>query len=59
MKNITYNNLHFTFVTIARGKTRFGVESYAHQILTIRENTTCNECKNEAEREYNVNHTIK
>jgi len=23
MNNITYTNLHFTFVTIARGKTRF------------------------------------
>jgi len=25
MRNITYNNLHFTLVTITRGKTRFVV----------------------------------
>jgi len=35
------------------------VECYTHQILTIRENTTCNEGTNENERGYNVNFTSK
>jgi hypothetical protein len=58
-KSYTQNKLHFTDITIARGKKlRFGVETYTHQILTIRENTTSNDCINEHEKEYNTIHSI-
>jgi hypothetical protein len=40
-------------------RVRFGVERYTHQNLTIRENSACNECTNEDEREYNINHEGK